>query len=226
MVKNTKKNESSTGGYLTLVIPIAFGVAAILAAGRIFVPLALVTGIGWALKRYWLLQQNKLAQLNAVFYRLIQENQGRITTLDLAMKANVSGAEAQNYLDGRSKEFSAHFEVTDQGGMLYFFETAFPSVAGESHTLVERKPPVSTVPAQPKIYSSSPTQSFIAQSQNRLSLPAPMTQAELARRFNVHANTVSKWKSKPEFSDWSRGKDPAGIAWKYEPEQKRFCPLS
>lgn len=222
MVKNTKKIESSTGGYLTLVIPIAFGVAAILAAGRIFLPLAIVTGVGWALKRYWLLQQNKLAQLNAVFYRLIQENQGRITTLDLAMKANVSGAEAQNYLDGRSKEFSAHFEVTDQGGMLYFFETAFPAVPGEPRTLVERKPSVPAAPALPKIYSSSPTQSFIIESQNRL---APMTQAELARRFNVHANTVSKWKSKPEFTEWSRGKDPAGIAWKYEPEQKRFSPL-
>lgn len=190
--KDIKSVQKGSGGYLPLLIPIAIGIVAIAGAEEILLPLVAIAGIGWAWKRYQKQQQKKLAHLNAVFYRLIQENQGRITALDLAMKSNVPGSEVQKYLNERMREFSAQLEVTEQGGLLYYFETAFAPVFNE----------------------------FAPDN----SLPSPLTQIELAKRLNVHPTTVSKWKSKPEFPEWSRGKDPEALAWEYDAFSKRFAP--
>ncbi len=50
-------------------------------------------------------------------------------------------------------------------------------------------------------------------------------QSELARRLDVHSSTVLKRRSDPDFSEWTRSRDPEGISWKYAPDTKLFYPL-
>lgn len=52
-----------------------------------------------------------------------------------------------------------------------------------------------------------------------------LIQAELAKRLDLNSSTVGRRKSDPDFSEWSKSKDPEGVAWKYEPETKMFVPL-
>jgi hypothetical protein len=52
-----------------------------------------------------------------------------------------------------------------------------------------------------------------------------LIQSELAKRFDVHSSTVYKRRTDPDFSEWSRSRDPEGIAWKYSPETREFVPL-
>lgn len=52
-----------------------------------------------------------------------------------------------------------------------------------------------------------------------------LIQAELAKRLDVHSSTVGKRKSDPDFAEWSQSRDPDGIAWEYDDEEKVFIPL-
>ena len=47
----------------------------------------------------------------------------------------------------------------------------------------------------------------------------------LERRLRVSRNTLVWWRAKPEFAEWSRAKDPEGIAWMYDVASKRYHPL-
>ena len=49
-----------------------------------------------------------------------------------------------------------------------------------------------------------------------------LSQAKLAQRLGLTARNLSRERSKPEFSEWSRGLDPEGIAWIYDPSSKSF----
>lgn len=299
MVKNSNNFNGNAEGYLPLIIPIAFGLVVILAAGRIFLPVAVAAGLVFGIRRYWQNEQKKVEQLNSTFYQLVQENNGWVTALDLAMKSNISGTEVQQYLDEKAREFAAHYEITEQGGMIYFFESAIspngskpptivdtnyepvvgfsepvkpPAVADFSNNSpmpssppVENKPPEKTIDvpvSESKKNSPSPQVSGVPknsesssrkevqlppiQATNELKnlntaksvvsfdvedkvkkkpsfvVPNSLTQTELAYRLGVHATTVSKWKMRGDFMEWSKSKDPAGLAWKYEVKSKRF----
>jgi len=71
-----------------------------------------------------------------------------------------------------------------------------------------------TKPAQAK--SSKPT----APKQPSLS------QAKLAQRLGLTSRNLSRERSKPEFSEWSRGLDPEGLAWSYDANAKLFKSLA
>lgn len=49
-----------------------------------------------------------------------------------------------------------------------------------------------------------------------------LNQGDLAKRLDVHQNTIGKRKSDPDFSQWSQSKDPEGVAWKYSAKTKMF----
>ncbi len=53
-----------------------------------------------------------------------------------------------------------------------------------------------------------------------------MTGADLAKRLGVATSTVSKMQSKPNFSDWSKQRDPSGIPWVKSLGTKLFYPQS
>jgi hypothetical protein len=53
----------------------------------------------------------------------------------------------------------------------------------------------------------------------------PLNQTQLAERLGVVVSAITYWKFKSGFSEWSRSKDPDGLAWKYSPDSKRFSPI-
>ncbi len=57
----------------------------------------------------------------------------------------------------------------------------------------------------------------------------PMSASELARRFGVSpqaiANNKSRWKDEPDtFTEWTRRKDPDGVAWRFSSEGRLYHP--
>jgi hypothetical protein len=145
-----------------------------------------------------------------------------VTALDLAMNAKLPGEKVQEYLDERASEFAADFEVTEQGGILYYFQIA-PTV-NQSETpnaaIAVQEPPIN----REKTQETKPNLFPIAQTKTPKKSKISFTQTELSRRFKVHASTIGKWKVKPEFAQWSREKDPEDLAWEYSTENKRFYP--
>lgn len=60
-------------------------------------------------------------------------------------------------------------------------------------------------------------------SQNQAqSLPQTLIQSELAKRLNVYSSTVYKRRDDPDFPEWTRNRDPEGIAWGFSAETKEF----
>lgn len=54
----------------------------------------------------------------------------------------------------------------------------------------------------------------------------PLTQAELADRFGGKQHRVNISKKKYDLTEWSKSKDPDGIAWEYRAETKKYYPLN
>ena len=60
-------------------------------------------------------------RLQSTFYNLVEQNQGRISVLLFAKEANITGTEAKQYLDLKAKEFNALFDLSNEGGVYYYF---------------------------------------------------------------------------------------------------------
>lgn len=110
--------DSSTGGFLILILPIAFLIIFLFTTWPVLLALLVLGAIwnGW--QRYQWQQWSQ--QVNPIFHKLIQENRGSITALDLAMKANFSGEIAKRYLDTKAQEFGVQYRDEDQGRVYYF----------------------------------------------------------------------------------------------------------
>lgn len=77
-------------------------------------------------------RKKRQARVDAKFYRLLRQQQGRISVLDFAMHAQLTGPAAQAYLNQQAQTFSAYIEAgsagIDAGGMgtprnlVYVFE--------------------------------------------------------------------------------------------------------
>jgi ribosomal protein L7/L12 len=67
-------------------------------------------------------QQETRDRLRSTFFQLLKEGQGHITTLRFAMETGLEGQAAKIYLDDRAREFSANFNVTEDGRISYFFD--------------------------------------------------------------------------------------------------------
>lgn len=68
-------------------------------------------------------------------------------------------------------------------------------------------------------------QAFLSNLGDRQPKTGSLTQAELARRLDVHPSTVAKQRKTDYFEQWSQEKDPEGVAWEYFPHKKLFSPL-
>jgi hypothetical protein len=71
---------------------------------------------------------------------------------------------------------------------------------------VEQVPTIATAPIAPPV--NSPVVTII--------------QSELAKRLDVHSSTIYKRRSEPNFTDWTRNRDPDGIAWGYTESTKEY----
>ncbi|MGD1901940.1 MAG: hypothetical protein ACFB9N_06845 [Geitlerinemataceae cyanobacterium] len=89
------------------------------------------TGIaGWLV--WSLMRQNKrdaieagLAsqqKLQATLFRLLKQNDGRVSLLQFAMEADLPGDTAKDYLKNQAKVFEADVEVSTGGNPIYCFE--------------------------------------------------------------------------------------------------------
>jgi hypothetical protein len=78
----------------------------------------------WGSWTAWELRQQKqkreIDRLRSIFFCNLQHSSS-ITPLQLAMAADISGAEARQFLDEQAKEFAAEFHIDDRGGVSYHF---------------------------------------------------------------------------------------------------------
>ncbi len=116
-------------GFLSLVVILLL---------RLLLPVLAFSGLGAV--GYWLWrqqqkrkrrQQRHQARLNTKFYQLLRRQQGRISVLDFAMHTRLDGTAAQAYLNNQAQAFSACFETTLRGDIIYVFNVA--AVHGDSH---------------------------------------------------------------------------------------------
>lgn len=263
-----KLDKNSIKITFALLIPVSLGIMMIADSWRFFMLIGFGLGTRWLWKQYQQKKETQLTYLNQVFYQLIQTNNGRLTPLDLAMNAKVTGKIAQDYLEERVKEFSPHFEVTEQGSVVYYFErvsgistrkenedlllegkgekldlnSSLPTIIPEQNVVSTPnqvptnlgvssvKLPTFTTDTQEILPKKSPQLFPIQTSLTTHALETQIqeisyNQIELSQRLQVHPHTVSKWKLKPDFIEWSRQLDPEGISWVYSPDTKRFYPL-
>ena len=66
-------------------------------------------------------QQEEHNRLQSTFFKLLKQGDGRITALGFAMETGLTGAMAKAYLDERAEEFTANFDVDEEGNMSYRF---------------------------------------------------------------------------------------------------------
>ncbi|MEA5596614.1 hypothetical protein [Rivularia sp. UHCC 0363] len=85
---------------------------------------------GWlalGMRRQGKQEKNAIAQqmnlhLQSMFYRMIAENEGRITVLGFAMQSQLPPATAREFLDDQAKQFNANFKVSEDGAVSYHFD--------------------------------------------------------------------------------------------------------
>ncbi|NES19061.1 MAG: hypothetical protein F6K41_09050 [Symploca sp. SIO3E6] len=129
--------DSSARALLILIVPIALITVLFLKAWPFVLALLVITISFQFWQQYQWQQWSK--QINPFFNRLIKENQGCLTPLDLSIKANISGAIAQQYLDKRAEEFGAQRQVYEDKGTVYYFLTAnaLGSIFNDSEPVVD-----------------------------------------------------------------------------------------
>jgi len=104
--------------------------------------------------------------------------------------------------------------------------TNVSSIANDTNAL-ESKTSESHVPESTVSVSSPPentataTEQLASQNQTH-SLPQTLIQSELAKRLNVYSSTVYKRRDDPDFPEWTRSRDPEGIAWGFSADTKEF----
>jgi hypothetical protein len=223
-----KTINSSPSGFLVVLLPMAFAIAFLFVAWPVLLALVLV---GICLRLWQNYQWQKWSQqVNPFFHQLIQETQGRVTALDLAMKANLSGAAAQRYLDTKAQEFGARALDYQDKGKVYYFTTAntLGSIFDDSEPSFNDAPEASATSrkeAQPQESTGEEFEEPEEQPTDEQRASKALIQSELARRLDVHSSTIYKRRSEPYFADWSQGRDPEGISWRFEPDSMLFFPI-
>lgn len=203
-----EKTTDSSTGYIALFgsVVIVGMVFTILRTLLPLLPVLVPTLLGWWIwrrsRQLYKLQQKTL---DTAFYQLLQEYQGRIMMLDLAMSTNLPSIVVQQYLDTQVREFAAQLEVTETGDIVYVFPTLkalqFPSLAQSAD-------------------SPSPVNQT-----DREKVQPLLTQAELAKRLGTSASTISRKKLSADLTAWSKTKDPDGWGWAYLIQVQRFTPV-
>jgi len=234
-----KTFDGGATGALILIFPIAMVVAIAYAAWPI---LSILIG---SLFAWWIWQRVQWRrwsqEIDPIFNRLVRENQGCLTPLDLSTQANLSAAAARRFLERKALEYGAQRKDFAQRGSVYYFLTtsAMAGLFTQSEPLAELDL-LETVEEDDLGLgmafggASSPTTAAVAVTPTATPAatagddgPLPegaLIQAELAKRLQVHASTVYKRRADSDFSQWSRSRDPEGKAWQYFVERKVFVP--
>ena len=218
---------NNTPGLLILIIPLAFVIVILYSAWPLLIALAVLAIALNVWQRYQWKQWSQ--KINPFFNELIRENQGCITAMDLSVKANLNGRDAQNFLAKKAEEYGAQRKDYRDKGTVYYFLTAsaLGSIFADSEPIWEldnEGESSANKVAATTISSSSQNTASLPNTNTNQGLSSALIQGELAQRLNVHTATVGKRKMNPDFPEWTQKKDPDGIAWQYIPEEKTFTP--
>jgi hypothetical protein len=313
-------NTKSATGCMLVLIPAALTMSALFVAWPVILGVTLAIAGGNIWQNY---EWSKMARsIDPVFQQLIVQNRGEVSSLDLSLKANVSGKVSDRYLVAKASEFGTGRRQHPDRGQVYYFVTVstlgqiFDDSELEQPALMPATTPVATfqqtvapetVPellqsehqgsesTAPAAMSFEPEAMFataapipatepaidVSSSQSTPSIdetpvlspesteladrhpvlaadstelmqqtsgetttpmeteqPAPVVaveqaepsqqpqvliiQSELAKRLDVHSSTIYKRRSEPNFTDWTRNRDPEGLAWGYSEVNKEY----
>jgi hypothetical protein len=250
--------------FLLILVPAALALSTIFVAWRqILVGMGIFVGIGIYQLKKW---GEMVRSIDPFFQRLIVQNRGEISPIDLTIAANISGAQATKYLAEKAQEFgTGSRQYADRGQVYYFISVStlgsifddsedvdiIPTIsptqtpiailepAPISPPSIEVDPPV-TIEIPPLSATEYPlveNSSFELDNLSKLvdDIPTPIAnplpidrsvvkiiQSELAKRLDVHSSTIYKRRSEPDFIDWTRNRDPEGLAWGYAEDTKEY----
>ncbi len=255
--------------FLLILVPAALAMSTIFVAWRqILAGAAILVGVSVYQLKKW---GDKVKSIDPFFQRLIVQNRGEITPIDLSFGANISGAQATRYLAEKAQEFGAGSrQYVDRGQVYYFISVStlgsifddsedpeiVPAIAATKAATISLPPveiappveveiPTATPPAsillpelvpEPIVVESSSLREVLEDLED---LPTPIVtphlaesttdrpivkiiQSELAKRLDVHSSTIYKRRSEPDFTDWTRNRDPEGLAWAYAEDSKEY----
>jgi len=154
---------------------------------KIFLPWLVGAGLVAIGVWFWRRHQAQRRALHLLFYDQLTARQGRISVLEFAMAAQLTGAEARTFLDARAQEFFANFEPTDGGDVLYTFHTPAATAGSATGARVGAKPPM-----------------------------LRLTSAALAQRLSCSEQELVAQRQDPGFNQWSRQRDPDSCGWAYD----------
>ncbi|MDJ0728809.1 MAG: hypothetical protein QNJ33_02345 [Crocosphaera sp.] len=131
--------------FLILILPLA-AVIVLLYEAWMWVLGFVALVIVWKLVDNYQWQQWS-AKINPIFNQLLQENQGKITPMDLSLKANLSAGSAKRFLARKAEEFSATSRELPEQGKVYYFITA--STLG---SILDDSEPMAEEPEEPETF--------------------------------------------------------------------------
>lgn len=94
---------------------------------KLLLPLWLLLGSFGAAWHVWRRHRQFQKQLYQCFYDCLKAHNGRISVLDFAIAAHITGPQARSFLDARAKDFFAEFETSAHGDLFYTFRSPMPS---------------------------------------------------------------------------------------------------
>jgi hypothetical protein len=100
-----------------------------------------------------------------------------------------------------------------------------PTPAKITDTIELEQLPIAAVPTTTSIVEVIEAEQLAISTETILPTDRPVVtiiQSELAKRLDVHSSTVYKRRSEPNFTDWTRNRDPDGIAWGYAETTKEY----
>jgi hypothetical protein len=257
--------------FLLILVPAALAMSTIFVAWRqILAGTAILVGLSIYQLKKW---GDKVKSIDPFFQRLIVQNRGEITPIDLSFNANISGAQATRYLAEKAEEFGAGSrQYVDRGQVYYFISVStlgsifddsedpeiVPAIAATQTASISLPPaaivppsieveiPPTTSPVSISLPEQPATEPIAVESTNLRNIleklediPTPISpshlpesttdrpivkiiQSELAKRLDVHSSTIYKRRSEPDFTDWTRNRDPEGLAWAYAEDNKEY----
>ncbi len=179
-----------------------------------------------------------------LFKKFLQDLSEPLSNLKFALgllKEAESEQKRQHYLRVLEEEFHRELELIHQTssledllnlenvGLLSQFSLLRPQEPSQSRLLEEEKPAAATLSEPtPAVANPAPLPSPAA-AEEAITVPRvtlrPLNQTQLAERLGVVVSAITYWKFKSGFPEWSRSRDPDGIAWRYSPDSKRFSPV-
>jgi hypothetical protein len=100
---------------------------------------------------------------------------------------------------------------------------ATDTAAVETHEPMSLQQALAESEAMPTEQQAEDSPAIVSESTLPVETPVvTILQSDLAKRLDVHSSTVYKRRSEPNFTDWTRNRDPDGTGWGYSVATKEY----